>query len=220
MIKKLKYLDIDYTEKDLEYIDEICNVIDEKSEDIVNFFELKEFNEKVNVKLFSNLENFRNFYKETYHREPKDYVCGFSKGNSVFTLSLSEYKKCLSHEESTIDDLERLILHEFTHSVHSKRHSNMMVKWINEGAATYLSGQHRDKKEITCNYDELLENKIYLIEEAIVQYVFDKYGKEYILKLIDNEELLNKETKRLFEEIKLFNNLKTTEELKEKNRSL
>lgn len=52
------------------------------------------------------------------------------------------------------------------------------------------------------------------------EYVFDKYGKEYILKLIDNEELLNKETKRLFEEIKLFNNLKTTEELKEKNRSL
>ena len=218
MKKELEYIDIEYTENDLEYIDEICNEIDKKTDEIVKFFEIKEFNEKTNVKLFGSLDEFRNFYKETYHREPKDWVCGFAKDNNVYTLSLSEYRKCLSHENSIIEDLERLMLHEFTHSVHLKRHNNITVKWISEGAATYLSGQYKDKKEITCTYEELINNAPYHNYKVMFEYVLNTYGKDYILKLIDNEELLRKETKRLFEEAKnICYNIAKGDEIMNKN---
>lgn len=216
MIKNLKYINIEYTDNDLEYIDYICDEIEKKTEDIVNFFELNEFGEKVNIKIFDDIDNFRNFYNKTFKREPKDYICGFSKGNNVYTLSISEYIKCYSHENSSIEDLIKLILHEFTHSIHFKRHSNMNVIWLNEGAATYLSGQHKDVKEIKGTLDDLLNGKCsYSDYKLMFEYIFNTYGKEYILKLIDSEELLNKETKRLFNEALVFTNIKTPKELNE-----
>lgn len=216
MIKNLKYINIEYTDNDLEYIDYICDEIEKKTEDIVNFFELNEFGEKVNIKLFDDIDNFRNFYNKTFKIEPKDYICGFSKGNNVYTLSISEYKKCYSHENSSIEDLIKLILHEFTHSIHFKRNSNMNVIWLNEGAATYLSGQHKDAKEIKGTLDDLLNGKCsYSDYKLMFEYIFNTYSKEYILKLIDSEELLNKETKRLFNEALVFTNIKTPKELNE-----
>ena len=215
MIKNLKYMNIEYTDNDLEYIDYICEEIDKKSEDIIKFFELKEYKEKVDVKLFENIEEFRKFYKETFKREPKDYVCGFSKNNNVYTLSLSEYRKCSSHEKAELKDLISLILHEFTHSVHFKRNNNMPCIWLNEGAATYLSNQYNDKKEIICTLDDLINGCPYYNYKLMFEYVLNTYGKEYILKLIDNEELLDNETRKLFEEAKLYTNIKTPNELNE-----
>lgn len=207
MIINLKYMDIEYTDNDLEYIDYISNEIENKSKEIVDFFEINDFDKKVKIVLFDSVDKFRNFYKETFKREPKDYVCGFSKGDSVYTLSLNEYKKCLSHEESTIEDLIKLILHEFTHSVHSKRNSNMPCMWLNEGAATYLSNQYEDKKEIRCSLDDFINKKCFYSDYKLMfEYVLNTYGKEYILKLIDDKELLDKDSKRLFEEAKKYYN--------------
>lgn len=38
MIKNLKYMNIEYTDSDIEYIDYLSNEINNKFEDIVNFF--------------------------------------------------------------------------------------------------------------------------------------------------------------------------------------
>ena len=156
------------------------------------------------VKLFSDINEFRNFYTSLYKEIPKGWFCGFALDNSVYTLSLSEYKKCYSHENATILDLIRLVLHEFTHAVHSKRNDNLECKWLREGVATYLSGQYEDANEIKCTYDELLNCCSYANYKAMFEYVLNTYGKEYILKLIDDEELLNKDSKRLFEEAVSF----------------
>ena len=209
MIKNLKYINIEYTDNDLEYIDYICYEIERKTEEIVNFFEINDFNEKVNIKLFDGIDNFRNFYKETFKRDAKDYICGFSKNNNVYTLSLDEYKKCYSHENSTIEDLIKLILHEFTHSVHSKRNSNMNVIWLNEGAATYLSDQHKDIKKIKGTLDDLINGKCtYSDYKLMFEYALNTYGSEYILNLIDNEELANKETEKIYKEAIIKYNIK------------
>lgn len=67
----------------------------------------------------------------------------------------------------------------------------------------YLSGQYKDVKEIKGTIDDLLNKRCsYTDYKLIFEYAFNTYGKDYILKLIDNEELTNKETKRLFEEAK------------------
>ena len=204
MIKELKYMIIEYSDKDLDYIDDICKIIDSKSKEIVEFFEIDQLDNKVKVKLFSDIVEFRNFHNQVFNKEPKNWVCGFALDNSVYTLSLSEYKKCFSHENATILDLIRLVLHEFTHVVHSKRNDNLECKWLREGLATYLSGQYEDANEIKCTYDELLNGCSYTNYKAMFEYVLNTYGKEYILKLIDHEELLNRDSKRLFEEAVSF----------------
>ena len=57
-------------------------------------------------------------YNEVYKRIPENWVCGFAYNNKyIETLSLSEYRKTKSHENVNIDNLCRLILHEFIHSV-------------------------------------------------------------------------------------------------------
>ena len=202
MVKELKYIILEYTDKDLEYIDEICKEIDSKSQEIIDFFEIEKFDNKVHVKLFSDINEFRIFHQEVYGFEPKNWLCGFRLDSNVSTLSLSEYRKCYSHEEATISDLIKLILHEFTHVIHFMRNKICNYIWLGDGLATYLSGQYSDAFSINCTYDELLNGCSYTNYKVMFEYVLNTYGKEYVLKLIDDEELLSKETKRLFEEAK------------------
>ncbi len=213
MIKHLKYMDIEYTDSDLEYIDFISKIIDENSEKIVNFFELDNYDEKTYVKLFSSLEEFKKYYKEVHGKEPRDWVCGFAINKNVYTLTLNEYRKTRTHENHNVNALIKLILHEFTHSVHMRRHSNITFRWISEGAATYLSGQYEDSNKINCTYEEIINYCAYSNYRFMFDYVLKKYGKEYILKLIDDEQLLEQETKRLFEETSNQKEMYVTPEL-------
>lgn len=61
--KELNYIEIEYTEKDLEYIDELVEFLENASEEIVGFLKLKKFGKKAKIKLFSSLEAFRDKVK-------------------------------------------------------------------------------------------------------------------------------------------------------------
>ena len=61
MTKELKYMNIEYNDCDKEYIDDLSNDLEITSEKIVNFFNLDNYGEKINIKLFDNLNNFRNY---------------------------------------------------------------------------------------------------------------------------------------------------------------
>ena len=201
MIKNLKYMDIEYTISDLDYIEYISKIIDDECERIVKFFELDKYEDKTHVKLFNDLEEFRKYFKKVHGEEPPKWACGFARDKDVYTLTLNEYKKTKSHENDNLSALIKLILHEFVHAVHERRHKNVLVrKWLAEGAATYLSGQYENSNEINCTYEQLLEHTSYPNYRAMFAYVLENYGHDYILKLMDDEELLKNETERLFEE--------------------
>ena len=59
MTKDLKYIKLEYNDCDKEYIDDLSNDLEITSEKIVNFFNLDNYGEKINIKLFDNLNNFR-----------------------------------------------------------------------------------------------------------------------------------------------------------------
>ena len=109
-----KYMTINYTEKDREYMKYLLDYLQRNEIIIVNFFKLSNFGEKVEITLHSNLDDFRKKYNEVYKRMPRDWVCGFAYNNKyIETLSLSEYRKTKSNENVNIDNLCRLIIHEF-----------------------------------------------------------------------------------------------------------
>lgn len=152
MIKELKYMTIQYTNNDLDYINLLIDKLNKISEEIINFFNIKQFGNKIYVVLNDSLDTFQKKYIQAgYYLEADGVVpkwsCGFAKGSIVETLCLKEYKKTKSHENDTVDDLLYLILHEFTHSCHNKVNKNTVLKyaWLSKGLATTISHQYDNK---------------------------------------------------------------------------
>lgn len=209
MRKELEYIVIDYTKDDVDYIDTLCNSLNEKSKEVIQFLNIKEFGEKVKVKLWNSIEEFRNLHKSLFHKvdangQVPNWISGFALGNEVQTLSLAQYRKTKNHECATIIDLEKLIIHEFTHAAHSRLHDNRIMLWLTEGLATFLAHQYDDKElEFNATLEEIKVGKTsYTNYYIMFNYVLNTYGKDYILKLIKDEELLQNETNRLYEETK------------------
>ena len=217
MQKELKYLILNYTDKDLEYIDILIEKLDKITEEIVDFFNIDSFEKKISVKLNDSLDTFYKKYIKTGYSLEQDgtvpkWVCGFVYRDTVETLCLSEYRKTKSHENHNLDDLLYLILHEFTHSCHFKLNPNrtLKYKWLSEGLATTISHQYDNAKDL---FDATLEQMTdgdytdYRNYHTMFKYVLDTYGREYILKLIKNSDLLFNETPKLYNEVKeKFNN--------------
>ena len=204
MIKELSHFIIDFDDnnKDVVYI---CSQLENKSNEITNFFDLKDV--KVNVKIFDDLDEFRNLIKKHARHLLESgsvplWVCGVSINSNIYTLTLSEYRRTKSHQNDTLDDLIKLILHEFTHACFQKINNQRSYAWLSEGLATTLSHQYDNKN---CSFDATLEDIIdgtpnYANYYLMFKYVLSAYGKEYILKLINNKELLENETPKLYNE--------------------
>lgn len=209
MRKETKYFIINYTTSDINYIDNICNYLDKEIIKIIDFFALNEYSEKIEITLFNDVnELYRlhdKFFKtiEKYGYVPK-WVCGFSKDAKVYTLSLNELIKTSNHEKSTLEELKQLILHESIHSIHYKKNKQTLyVRYLSEALATNLSHQY-DNEDVRfdATKDEILKGNCYYYNyNAIFIYLLEKYGKEYILKLITNLDFLNKETPKICDEV-------------------
>lgn len=215
MIYETDYYILEYSNEDFEYIEELKSYIDLNILDIIEFFNLENFNDKINIKLFGDLEDFRNVVNKLTNMEVPEWLCGFSfsKGDKeyIYTLSLDNYKKTLSHENDELVDLKKLIMHEIVHACNRKyMGDNKIPLWLKEGLALYLAKQDKYiNKELNANCYELMNDVVsyhnYLI---VMNYALNKYGKEYILGLLNDKEKAVKETFRLYEEIKCLNERK------------
>ncbi|MBQ7136882.1 MAG: hypothetical protein IJO43_02760 [Bacilli bacterium] len=209
MKKSNEYVVLEYTECDSSYINELVDHINLSSKEIVDFFDGISFQEKANIKLFDNLDAFRNSCMKIWgKKEAPAWLCGltFKMNNyyNIYTLNLEEYKKTEGHNKHTLTDLKQLIIHEFVHVCHRKytNDAKLMV-WLSEGLATTLSHQYDGCKD---SFDATLEQMIsggtkYKNYYMMFSYVLTTYGRNYILKLLENKEYLSNETPRLYEEV-------------------
>lgn len=205
MLKSIKYLDISYSESDLEYISEIAEFLDKNTDEIVSFFEITDFGEKIHLTLYNDLNTFRTDTQRITNKVFPDWFCGLSYSNCIMVLSLSEYVKTKGHEKHTLNDLERLILHEFVHSCH-RRVSKINCAWLAEGLACTLSHQY-DKARLVINasLEDILSKTVdYKNYNTLLRFAYTTYGKEYILKLIHDNKFLIAETPKLYKEAVIF----------------
>lgn len=210
-IKKSKYFELEYTAKDEEYIDELFGYVERESRDIVLFFNLENFGEKVRAKLFDNLNCFRNACSEFWRdRKVPLWLCGFAfhkKGkNYIYSLCLEEYKKTDEHTNCTLENLKRLITHEFVHACHSKYSNIKLPIWLGEGLATYLSHQFDNQKlSFNTSLDDVINGGVgFKNYYTMFSYVLNNYGKHYILSLLKDEEFLKEETVKLYNAVSSF----------------
>lgn len=208
MEKQLTYMIIEYTKSDVEYIDGFVSYLEKGSQEIVDFFNINHLDSKIKVTLWDSLEDFRNKYlKSGCKSSVPNWICGFTNNYDVETLTLGEYRKTSGHEDSNLQDLMHLILHEFTHACsYSISTSNKYYAWLGEGLATTISHQYDDVPlRFNASLDEMIHGcNNYSNYHTMFVYVLDTYGRDYILKLLKDFDLLKNETPRLYEETKNF----------------
>ena len=205
MIKELKYITLEYTEDDLEYIDYITEEIETISEEIVSFLDGLKLDKKVQVKLFNDLDQFKEACKIVQQKdEIPDWQCGLTFGDGIYTLSLKELKKTKSPNNKTVDDLAHLILHEFTHACYYNYIDfNKKCMWFSEGIACNLSHQWNNSKYIfNATEEQVLNGNVNYGNYSIMfAHALDKYGRDYILNLIKNPDLFEEETHKIYTEV-------------------
>lgn len=202
MTKDLKYIKLEYNDCDLDYINNLFVDLDLHCEEIVDTFKLDNFGEKANVKIFDELDKFRDYLKGIRKREIEDWVCGNTSMNDVQVLSLNELRKLKNRENNTYEDLLKLIVHEFVHTIQNKKYNNRCALWISEGMACYFAGQHSDSKNVNCTVEELINGGCkYSNYKLLFEYAYNKYGMDYIEELIKDKEYAYGETKKLFDEV-------------------
>jgi len=211
MIINTDFIELEYSEKDVEYINELITYINYNSKEIVGFFGITDFGQKVSIKLFDDLSIFRVACgKIRKNEEVPLWLCGlsFCKNNKciIYSLCLDEYKKTKGDSNDTLNQLKYLIMHEFIHACHQKFTNNTKLPiWMSEGLATTISHQYDNVKP---SFNATLEQVInggtdFKNYYTMFSYVLDNYGRNYILELLKSKEYLEKVTPKLYEEVNL-----------------
>lgn len=202
---------IEYNSCDLEYIDFLVDTLNKRSVEILNFFGFEKLEPKVRVRLWPNLEKFREFASNYLQKEVQESSCGFAHKEKetliVEILSLQMLIKTKYHEQYTTNDLVTLILHEFVHACHFEFSNEDSYTWLFEGLATFLSQQYDTiEYDFSVSLEDIIygDNIDYRIFYTMLYYVYNTYGREYIFRLIKNDALTQKETPKLYKEIKEF----------------
>lgn len=207
------YYKFTYSKSDEDLIIELEDYLNQKREDIFNFFDNSLQKEQVEINIIPTKKEYDEISKKIRGIDSiPNWSIGISHDNKIEYVSLHDYKNTAhAFEEDRylekLDYYKKTIVHEYVHFVGylylKKNNASDPLKYLNEGIATYLSGQ-KDNIIITFNYtlEDMLESKNnYDAWYLLTKYIIEKYGKEYFLELFRNRELAIKETPRLFEEL-------------------
>lgn len=202
------YFKIEYSKKDTEEIQLIANKLKDKYLDIMHFFNLERLERKVFIKLWDNLNEYRNFFNERmkeYNKKVPEWEVGRSISNfeecRIDLLNLEETKKCRGHQNDTIDSLIKVCIHEFVHTCHYAYNGNKdSMTWFCEALATNLSNQY-ENLYFNCSLNDILDGKAnYINYYSMGKYLIDNCDKNYILELAKNKELLEKDTANIYDQ--------------------
>lgn len=134
----------------------------------------------------------------------EDWVVGWADlSDNVFVLDKENYEKESCHNYSD-EEYKALIKHELAHLFVKNfcKKGNIKPRWIDEGIATYLSGQNKFKKSIKkfnvfLKYYKTGGKGIYTESGFAINVLIEKHGKSKILGLLS--ELKNITSKEEFE---------------------
>ena len=199
--------------REIAYIEDIFKNIETRFKDLQKFFGLESLDKQIQINLWDNLDAFRESEKEKRKDIPA-WLCGTARTTEsehiINTLTLEELKKTKGHEDSTLQDLENLILHEIVHCfVRTFVGKDKKVKrWLNEALATSLSNQRHNLKEFNCTMDNLYYDDFvnYSAFHTLGNYLTKEKGAEYVSKLLKDSKFQDDEIPNIYTEVKAYHN--------------
>lgn len=180
---------IEYNEKSQNLVETINQTLASHFQRILNFWNIKKLDSHINIKIFSTLEDWKIFI-ESKGQKYEDYIVGCADGPNIFILSYDEYKKTNMHKNDSVDDFQKIIIHEFVHVCNNQicpPDSFIM----GEGLATYLADQRYNtnikidySKDDIFNFEKLctLTNDLYSFSQKIVRILAQSASKEKLIE--------------------------------------
>lgn len=194
------YFDIYYTSSDQDYIEEVINTLNISLEEYLTFFNLDKLNQKVLIKFYDNLDDFKIYYEQTRNHPYKKGIVGSALGNEIHMLSLRERLK-----ERPQDNFDRFIMgvkHELVHICHIAYKGNSKGSWLAEGLATYLGSPQYEETLEGCTLEVLENRSKYKYCYTLTKYLIEHYSHEKVLEYAKDDNQLFIDTATLLEEAK------------------
>ncbi len=223
---------INYSSNLEDIVKDMIDATNEKYNDIINFFDIKEYR-KITVNLFDDIDEFKSFIANIRNVDISSlpsYVQGtFDKG-----MVNAYVKSDLSKNEPLYKTRIHMILHEMVHLIYlevilKSNYSNRVV-WLDEGLALNLSGEYDNSKDLINkvidkisdfnfipNLNNLKHGKTFINDDyngyclsyLAVRYLIDSKSKEELLEIINSKNLSLKQGKIIIEEaIDYYRNLR------------
>lgn len=201
-MKESKHFIIEHNNE--EYIDELITKIEQRVDEIISFFEIKELKNKITIKLIKGKENFDNLFYEYHKFRTNLYGVGFATENEIVYLSYDSFNET-KHSDKDFNFYIDILVHEITHIIHKTFSNNMSLRYLNEGIASLFGRQYTlsfHKNLLRIDYESLINEKEsnYINFYMIVKYLYKK-DKKYLLKLLKDKDYAIKETKNILNKI-------------------
>lgn len=185
------FFEIKYEAQNEELLHNITEPINENLLRIMNFFEIEKLDRKIQIKIYPTLESWKNFINSI--GEYQDYIVGCVVRGTIHVLAYDEYKKTNNHRNDTIEDYQKIIIHECVHFCHNQIFTGLYAEpfFIFEGLATYLAGQNYNtqinvdySKEILFDSSKFMQmtNDPYSASQKIMRKLIEKVSHEQLLE--------------------------------------
>lgn len=182
----------------------IERIINERKQEIFNFFNVDNIKLDFNIYIYDTIESLSKNMRLRGYNDP-DYMCACHKDEDN-SLNYFEPKDNPVSDEWTREEYEQVIFHELIHGIEYSLFG-YAPEWLTEGIAKYLDGTYSkgikylmenyinkrsipDQKEIEeefgfLNYDS------YHYAFIMVSYIIEVYGKNYLIELLKDSNKLN-----------------------------
>ncbi len=174
----------------LSLIDLKEDIFKNKIQEYVEFYS-NFFNTTLSPKPCLILVNKHSQFNEILSSDAPKWQTGYTVFNLIFLLNPEKWETESSHKYSEEKFLATL-KHEICHVFYRKMTNGSNPTWVNEGLALFLADQLRFRKEVTTFKNFLKFERQHSIEDETVyeesgfaiQKLFNKFGKEKLLKLL------------------------------------
>ena len=192
-----------YNECDKEYINGLIEYFEKEKIRIFKFFNIEKLNKKLIIKLYDEIDKYSE-YRNYKINETSIGNMDFDDNNYyIHMLSYKEIIKRKGHDQKQIIDFYKLLIHEFVHVCHENYGTcHKVLRWITEGIAIILSNQNYNEGLIDCNLENLLNNgnNYYNNYYTLLKYAYQKYGENYIKKLVFDPNFGKEQTSIIYNE--------------------
>ena len=192
MIYETDIYSIEYDAKSEKLVQSMNEALSQNFQRILDFWGIEKLANHVNIKIYSEMDDWIKFYEEKSGSKYQDYVVGCADGPNIYVLAFDEYKKTQQHKNDSLEDFQKIVIHEFVHICHNQLITDPeKTSFImGEGLATYLAGQGYNH-DIKIDYPKYslfsndlfsLTNDLYSLSQKIVRQLVEKVSHEKLLE--------------------------------------
>ena len=192
MIYETDIYSIEYDAKSEKLVQSMNEALSQNFQRILDFWGIEKLANHVNIKIYSEMDDWIKFYEEKSGSKYQDYIVGCADGPNIYVLAFDEYKKTQQHKNDSLEDFQKIVIHEFVHICHNQLITDPeKTSFImGEGLATYLADQGYNH-DIKIDYPKYslfsndlfsLTNDLYSLSQKIVRQLVKKVPHEKIIE--------------------------------------